>query len=80
MVPRVMRAPYREDDVVAAGQKFGFQIMKVELDQLLELFLHRILFAVLFEVAQAARVVHRFHLLLVVESVLPGAQAGVADI
>src|SRR5262249_45638643 len=69
-----------EDDVVAARKEFGFQIMEVELDEFLQLWLYGVLIAGLFEIAEAAGVIHGFHLLLDVQTFLACAQAGIADV
>src|SRR5262249_50057469 len=69
-----------EDDVVAARKEFGFPIMEVELDELLQLWASGVLIPALFEIAEAAGVIHGFHLLLGVETFLACAQAGIADV
>src|SRR5690348_3121360 len=69
-----------KDDVVATGQEFGLEVVKVELDQLFQLTLDGVLFAGLFKIAKAAGVVHRLHLLLGVETFLADAKTGVADV
>ncbi len=69
-----------ENDVVAARQEFRFQIVKVELDELLQLRLDFVLVTGFFEIAEAAGVINGFHLLLGVEAFLAGAKTGVADV
>ena len=53
-----------EDEVVALRQKFGLQIVKVELDQFLELRLDGVVVGRLVEIAQAVGVVDRLHVCL----------------
>ena len=48
-----------EDHIVALRQVFGFQVVKVEVDQFLQRLLDRVAVAGLVEVAQAVAVVHR---------------------
>src|ERR1700674_4871620 len=69
-----------EDDVVAARQEFSFQIVKVELDELLELRLGGVLGAGLLEITQSAGVVDRLHLLIGINAFLSDAKTGVADV
>jgi hypothetical protein len=69
-----------EDDVVAARQEFGLQVVKVELDKLFELGLDGVLVAGLFEVTQPAGVVNGLHLLIGIETFLSNAETGVADV
>src|SRR6267378_4330366 len=69
-----------EDNVVAARQEFRFQIVKVELHELLQLRLDLVLVTGFFEIAEPAGVIDRFHLLLGIQAFLAGAQAGIADV
>src|SRR5215471_4168945 len=69
-----------KNNVVAARQKFRFQIVKVELNEFLELRLHGIFVVGFFEIAKSAGVVHGFHLLLRVKTFLTGAKTCVADV
>ncbi len=69
-----------EDDVVAAGQELGFEVVKVKLHKFFQLRLDGVLAGGLFEIAETAGVIHGFHLRLGVEAFLADAKAGVADI
>src|SRR5262249_3504369 len=69
-----------KNDVVAARQEFCFEIMEVELDEFFELRLNGVLVVGLFEVAEAAGVIDRLHLLFGVEAFLTGAQTRITDI
>src|SRR5437879_2944687 len=69
-----------KDDVVAARQEFRFQVVKVELDEFLELRLDGVLGAGLFEITQPAGVVDRLHLLIGIKAFLSNAKTGVADV
>ena len=69
-----------ENHVVALRQKFRFQIVKVELNQILQRGLDCIFVADLVEVAKPAGVVHCFHLRFGVDSLLRGEQRGIIDV
>src|SRR6185437_1408870 len=62
-----------ENDVVALGQEFRLQIVKVKVDQFAQRFFDGIPLADFVEVAQAVAVIHRAHLVLGIHSLLPGA-------
>jgi len=53
-----------EDDVVPLRQEFRFQIMEVEMNELLDRFLDRLAFVDLVEIAEPGGVLHRFHMML----------------
>ena len=69
-----------ENDVIAAGKKFGFEIVEVELDEFFELRLDRVLVAGFFEVAETRGVIDGLHLDLGIDPFLAGKKAGVADV
>src|SRR5690242_20082219 len=69
-----------KDDVVAAGKKFRFEIVKVKLNELFQRGLYGVLVAGFFKVTKAAGVVHRFHLLLSVNTFLADTETGVTNV
>src|SRR5258705_14018304 len=69
-----------EDNVITARQELGFQVVKVELDEFLELGLDLVLITGFFEIAEPTGVIHGFHLLLGVQAFLAGAKTGIADV
>src|SRR5436853_7914680 len=69
-----------EDNVVAARQELGLQVVKVELHEFFQLWLDGILVGRFFEIPEPARVIHGFHLLLGVETFLTSTQAGIVDV
>src|SRR5690349_1053374 len=69
-----------KDDVVAAGKKFRFEIVEVELDELFQRGLDGVLVAGFFKIAKAAGVVHGLHLLLGVDTFLADTETGVTDV
>src|ERR1700722_9581069 len=69
-----------ENDVVAPRQKFGFEIVEVELHEVLQLWLDGIFITGFFKVTQAAGVIDRLHLLLGEDAFLADAKAGVTDV
>jgi hypothetical protein len=69
-----------QNNVVPAWKKLGFQVVKVELHQVFQLLFDGVLVSHFFEIAQAARVIHRLHLRLGIFAFLTGPQTCVADI
>src|SRR5260370_7179747 len=69
-----------KNNVVAARQKLGLQVMKVEGDELFQLRLDFVLIASYFEMAEPAGVIDGFHLLLCVKTLLTDAKASIADV
>src|SRR6202007_583126 len=69
-----------QNNVVASRQKFGFEIVKVELDEVFELLVDAIFVVGLFEISEASLVVNWLHLNFGVHAFLAGAKARIADI
>src|SRR6266436_990633 len=69
-----------QNNVVAARQKLGLQVMKIEGDELFQLRLDFVLIASFFEIAEPAGVIDGFHLLLCVKTLLTDAKASIADV
>src|SRR5262249_43300433 len=69
-----------EDDVVSLRQVFGFEVVKVKVDEFFYSFLDDVAVSHLVEVSQARAVVHSCHLVFVVTGLLRSAQYGIADV
>src|SRR5256885_12456278 len=67
-----------EDNVVAARQELGLQVVKVELHEFFQLWLDGILVCRFLEIPEPAPVIPRFHLLLGVKTFLTRTPAGLA--
>src|SRR6516164_10241026 len=69
-----------KNDVIAPGQKFGLQVVEVELNKFFELRLDGIFVTGLFEVTESRGVVHRLHLNFRVQTRLASAKTGITDV
>ena len=69
-----------ENYVVALRQKFGLQIVEVEMYQLLYRFFNRVAFTDFVEIPQALVVIDRRHLMFGVDTLLSGSQHRVTNI